>query len=189
MKTLYTILLTALLSLVSLAQTSVTPGDVLSITIKGVPQDEQTSISGNYEVNASGQIKLPYLNNYVSARGSTSTVARRVEAAYKSAKIYTTPTITINSMRASDAITKDIQKFVTVTGQVGRSGPVQYRPGMTINEVVATAAPNTFAATNRVELQRNGKVYKYNLKLPAHRTLKVYPNDQINVPQQNWAGR
>ena len=189
MKILYTLMITALLSMMVGAQTKISAGDTLNISIKGVPQEEQAQITGPYVVNGSRQLKLPYLKGYISASGTTSTVARRIEAAYKAAKIYTTPTITINSMRAQEASKIDIQKFVTVSGQVGRSGPVPYRPGMTLNEAVAFSAPNTFAALNRVELLRNGKVYKYNVKMAAHKMLKVYPNDQINVPEQNMFGR
>jgi len=189
MKILYTLMITALLSMMVGAQSRVTPGDTLNISIKGVPQEEQSQISGPYVVNASGQLKLPYIKGYVSASGSTSTVARRIEAAYKAAKIYTTPTITINSMRETAATQTKIQKFVTVAGQVARSGPIAYRPGMTLGEAVATSAPNTFAALNRVELLRNGRVYKYNVKLASHKMLKVYANDQINVPQQNMFGK
>ena len=92
-------------------------------------------------------------------------------------------------MRDQDATQKAILKYVSVAGQVGRSGPVPYRPGLTLGEAVATAAPNTFAALNRVELLRNGKVYKYNIKEARQKLLKVYPNDQINVPQQNMFGK
>lgn len=171
------------------AQTRVSPGDTLNISIKGVPQDEQVQITGPYVVTPAGQLKLPYINGYISAKGSTSAVARRIEAAYKNAKIYTTPTITIKSMREAKAEDDAIKKFITVSGQVGRPGPMAYRPGMTLNEAVAGAAPTTFAALNRVELLRNGKVYKYDVKRADHKLLKIYPNDQINVPQQKWNGR
>ena len=189
MRILYTLIITALLSMMVGAQSKVSPGDTLNISIKGVPSEEQAQISGPYVVNGSGQLKLPYISGYVSASGSTSAVARRIEAAYKSAQIYSTPTITINSMREQEKVKQDIQKFLSVAGQVGRSGPIAYRPGLTLGEAVATASPNTFAALNRVELLRNGKLYKYDVRSAKYKVLKVYPNDQINVPQQNMFGK
>jgi len=78
--------------------------------------------------------------------------------------------------------------FVTVSGQVGRSGPVFLPLGSTIHDAVMKAVPNTFAALNRVELLRNGKVYKYNVKLKSHQKLRIYPGDQINIPQQMMFG-
>lgn len=182
-------MITALLSLMVGAQSKVSPGDTLNISIKGVPSEEQAQISGPYVVDGSGKIKLPYIKGYISASGSTSNVARRVEAAYKAAQIYSTPTITISSMRAENETQKDLQKFLSVAGQVGRSGPIAYRKGLTLGEAVATASPNTFAALNRVELLRNGKLYKYNVKDSKYMVLKVYPNDQITVPQQNMFGK
>ena len=57
-------------------------------------------------------------------------------------------------------------------------------------EVVSMAAPNEFAALNRVELLRNGKLYKYDLKKnPRHQMLKVYPNDQITLKKVIMVGK
>ena len=182
-------MISALSTMLVSAQAKVSPGDTLNISIKGVPSEEQAQISGPYVVNGSGKLRLPYINGYINASGSTSTVARRIELAYKSAKIYTTPTITIKSARETNEEAMKIQKFLSVAGQVGRSGPVAYRPGLTLGEAVATASPNTFAALNRVELLRNGKLYKYDIRSPKYKLLKVYANDQINVPQQNMFGK
>jgi len=192
MKILYTFILSAVLSIFASAQSKVQPGDSLQIAIKGVPQDEQSQITGVYVVNASGKLKLPLMNQLISASGSTTTVALRIESAYKNAGIYTTPTITVSSSRSQAEIDKDLEKlrtFVTVSGQVGRQGPIPYREGMTLNEVVSQASPNTFAALKRVVLLRNGKTYKYNLKDTTHMVLKVYPNDQITVDPVNWLNK
>jgi len=179
--------------LASLVNARISKGDNLLISIKGVPTDEQTTINGNYPVSSSGQIHLPYISP-ISANGlSADTLARRVEAAYKSAQIYTTPNISITSRKDSEAEIKKIeesnQKFVTVTGQVGRSGPQAYRPGLRLIDVVSGASPNEFAAQNRVELVRNGKLYKYDMKIPAHASVLVYHNDTITLQQKKWNGK
>ena len=181
--------------LASLAHAKITKGDTLAIAIRGVPQEEQAQINGSYQVSTDGKVHLPYLSNQaIYANGlTTASLARKIEAAYKNAKIYTTPSISIQSTgelaKKDMERTQDLQKFLTVSGQVGRPGPQQYRPGMKLIDVVSSAGPTTFAAQNRVELLRNGKVYKYDMKVPAHMVELVYPNDQITIKEKNWRGR
>lgn len=192
MKKLLMTLLIALLPLLAVGQGRITSGDTLTITIKGVPQEEQAQINGMYPVTSSGRIKIPYIDGYIAANGrSAEAVARSIEGAYKSAKIYNNPTISItfeNLKKQQDEIDR-VKKFVTLSGELGRPGPIPYRPGMTLNEAVFSGAPTTFGATNRVELLRNGKKYKYDMRNAQHMMLKVYPNDQIKVPQKNWRGQ
>ncbi len=88
-------------------------------------------------------------------------------------------------------IAKRNNQFVTVSGEVKRDGPVQYRTDMTIYEAIATAGGvDTFGAMNRVTLERNGRETIYNLKKSAaSRTVKVRVGDVITVPQKNAIGR
>ena len=187
------LLLLLTIMITSLLQAKISKGDNLNISIKGVPTDEQTTINGTYPVSSSGKIHLPYVSPISASGLSADALARRVEAAYKNAQIYTTPNISITSLKDVESERKKIeegnQKFVTVSGQVGRSGPQAYRPGLRLIDVVSAAAPNEFAAQNRVELLRNGKTYKYDMKIPAHTVVKVYPNDQIKLNQKKWNGK
>lgn len=188
------LLLILSLMLASFVQAKVTKGDTLSISIRGVPPEEQNQINNNYPVSSEGKIHLPYLDSPISASGlSTTSLARRVEAAYRKAQIYTTPNISIQSMREQkvevDATEKAVMKFLTVSGQVSRPGPQGFRPGLRLIDVVSAAGPTTFAAQNRVELLRNGKIYKYDMKIPAHMVEKVYPKDQITLKEKNWRGQ
>ena len=187
------------LSLTVAQASSVTSGEKITITIKGVPASEQSSIYGEYVVDDSGNLFLPMLKSGIKAAGSSSsTVARRIEAAYRDAKIYANPRITI--VTVNDAIKGEIERTkkttvlnetVTVSGEVKRDGPVQYRSGMTIYEAIATAGGvDTFGAMNRVMLERNGRERIYDLKKStANRTIKVEVGDVITVPQKNAIGR
>jgi polysaccharide export outer membrane protein len=181
--------------LAAFAHAVVNKGDTLSISIKGVPQVEQGQINGSYPVSAAGKIHLPFLaDNPISANGLTiAALARRIETAYKSAQIYTTPTISIQSLndqrREEKRTAQAIQEFLTISGKVGRPGPLSYRPGLLLIDVVSKAGPTTFAAQNRVELLRNGKIRKYNMKIPADMLVKVRPNDQIFLKEKNWLGK
>ncbi|PQJ29372.1 polysaccharide biosynthesis/export family protein [Rubritalea profundi] len=174
---------------------SVTSGEKVTITIKGVPASEQASINSEYVVDDSGKLYLPMLEVGIKASGSSSSsVARRIEAAYRDAKIYTNPRITILTIK-DDIVGEDIAKrnnqFVTVSGEVKRDGPVQYRTNMTIYEAIATAGgADTFGAMNRVKLERNGKETIYELiKSSKNRTIRVRVGDVITVPPKNAFGR
>ncbi len=60
---------------------------------------------------------------------------------------------------------------------------------MTLFQALSAAGgENAFGSIRRVELHRNGKRYKYDLKNPEHMRVRVYPGDSINVPQKNWRG-
>lgn len=187
------------LMIASFAQAKIIKGDTLTIMIKGVPQEEQVQINGAYQVSPANKVFLPYLTNTpISTSGLTTTsLARRIEAAYRNAQIYTTPTISVQSLyeqneeakKRDKKTTDEIQKYLTVSGQVGRPGPQLYRPELRLIDVVSQAGPTTFAAQNRVELLRNGKVYKYDMRVPADMVQKVYVNDQITLKEKNWLGQ
>jgi len=183
------------LSLTFAQASTVTSGEKVTITIKGVPVSEQQQINSEYVVDESGRLFLPMLDGGIKASGSTSSsVARRIEAAYREAKIYTNPRITILTGAADiDRANKEMRnnQFVTVSGEVKRDGPVQYRNGMTIYEAIATAGGvDTFGAMNRVTLERKGRETIYNLKKSGGgRTFKVRVGDVITVPQKNALGR
>jgi len=193
-KALFLLISLMALSLPVAEASYVTSGEKVTITIKGVPASEQASINSEYVVDDSGKLYLPMLKGGIKAAGSSSSsVARRIEAAYRDAKIYTNPRITILTVK-DDMVGEDIAKrnnqFVTVSGEVKRDGPVQYRNSMTIYEAIATAGGvDTFGAMNRVILERNGREVIYDLKKSASRTVKVRVGDVITVPQKNPFGR
>lgn len=191
------ILYTLFLLLASLAQAKIAKGDTLTIVIKGVPQSEQAQINGIYEVSRESKIALPFLKELSVSGLTTSKLARRIETEYRNAEIYTTPNISIQSKNEQDELARTLAKktnekietYLTVSGKVGRPGPQAYRPGLKLIDVVSASVPTTFAALNRVELLRNGKIYKYDMDVSAHKLEKVYANDQINVKEKNWRGR
>lgn len=192
----YCLLILALLTIAAQSAFAgyISSGEKVTIMIKGVPQIEQSQINGEYVISDGGLLYLPMLKGGIKASGSSSSsVARRIEGAYKEAKIYTNPRITILTVTDDIALEKRMKKdneFVTVAGHVKRPGPVQYNQNMTVYEAVATAGDaSTFGAMNRVELIRNGRKTIYNLKSDVHRTVKVRPGDTITVPEKNFLGQ
>jgi len=191
MKTILLTILTMLMPFMANAGSRITSGDILTITITGVPADDRASISAQYSVTSEGYIKLPYLTGQIKASGSTpGALARTIETAYRTGKIYTNPEISIVNRGSKEGCILVHPRTVTVSGMCRVPGPKPFRPGMTLMEVVSMAAPNEFAALNRVELLRNGKLYKYDLKKnPRHQMLKVYPNDQITLKKVIMVGK
>lgn len=174
-----------------LAAATITSGETVSISIKGVPDSEQRAISGEYVVSNRGLLFLPMLEAGIKASGSSSSsVARRIESAYKTAKIYTSPRITILTRRHEEENKTKDKSFVTVAGHVKRPGKVPYTQGMTVYEAVANAGDKTtFGAMHRVEVLRKGKKILVNLKTGEGKTMKVRLGDVITVPEKGWNGR
>jgi protein involved in polysaccharide export with SLBB domain len=185
------LLLTMMIS--AFAHAAVNTGDVLAISIKGVPTEEQGLVGGEYQITSDGKIHLPYIPSIQATGVSTSALARKIESAYKSARIYTSPTISIQSLRDAKVSGKEIdealQKFLTVSGQVSRPGPLAYRPGLKLIDAVSQASPTPFAAQNRVEVLRDGKIMKFNMKTPAHMLFTLQPDDQITLKEKGWNGQ
>ena len=88
----------------TLSAQAISANTKLSITIKGVPVEEQGQINGEYVVTNTGLIRLPYLEQGVRAAGITSAqLALRIEAAYQAAEIYDNPRITVISNKDEEA--------------------------------------------------------------------------------------
>ncbi|MBT8038546.1 MAG: polysaccharide biosynthesis/export family protein [Verrucomicrobiae bacterium] len=168
---------------------SISSNTTLSIEIKGVPSTEQQRISGRYVVDASGFVYLPLLKGGLKASGmSSSSLARKIESAYRNSEMYQNPRITVISTK--DTASSEIDRqIVSIGGFVKSPGPKPYMRGMTLFQAISAAGGETaFGSIKRVELHRNGKKYTYNLKRAEHMRVKVYPGDSINVPQKTAFG-
>lgn len=168
---------------------SIAANSMLTISIKGVPSTDQGRIDGSYLVSDSGYIYLPLLKGGIKASGYTSSqLSRKIEKAYSSAQIYKDPRIAVISTKDQAGQNLDGQ-FVHVGGFVGSKGPKPYKRDMTLFEVINSAGgAGTFGSLKRVALYRNGKKYIYNLNLREHMVVKVYPGDNIIVPQKTVFG-
>lgn len=187
MKTWSLILLTlAALFMQVHAQTSINAGRAIEIQIRGVPAEEMQRVNGQYPVSGSGYVRMPYIGNVQAAGKSPNSLAASIEAAYKSAQIYTNPSVQV--FATSDETLAE--HIVTIGGYVRRPGPVKYMPGLTLYQAVqAGGGANEFGSMKRVTLIRNGKLREYNLHDTRSKGVRVEPNDTIEVPQKNWLGQ
>ncbi|MDB4618484.1 polysaccharide biosynthesis/export family protein [Akkermansiaceae bacterium] len=171
---------TLLLTFTSFA--AIQAGDRLMITIKGVPTSEQGTINGEYIVGRDGRIKIPLADVMLNAKGlEHDSLARSIENLFKKTGIYARPVITVKS----DAEATTNRSFVSVGGMVKKSGPVAYRPGMTLLQAIQAAGDlTTFGTKKRIFVTR-GKVTKtLDLRNKEHQQFLLKPEDTIVVDQK-----
>lgn len=182
--------LLALLALAGLAgsasaQTTIRPGQAIKIDIRGVPPEETARVSGEYTVSDSGTVNMPLLGTISAAGMSPAALGIRIESAYKSAEIYTSPSVNVIASSA-EALAKQV---VHVGGRVRRTGQVEYVPGLTIYQAIQQAGgADEFGAINRVMLTRAGKVRKLDLKQDQFKSFVLEQSDTIEVPEKNIWG-
>jgi len=168
------------------AQSTISAGRAIEIRIQGVPSEEMSRVNNTYPVSEGGYIRMPFIGNVRAAGKSPSSLAQSIEAAYKSAQIYTSPTVQVLAS-SDETLTEHI---VTVGGYVTRPGPVKYVRGLTLyNAVQSGGGATPFGSMYRVRLIRNGKLREYNLFKTEAKGVLVEPSDTIEVPQKNIFGR
>lgn len=184
-----------LLTMLSLAWFCPAVAEILSgrsieIRIQGVPPDEKGRIDGLYEVSGSGTVRMPLIGPNgsgaeVSLAGmSTNAAAAKLEALYKNAGIYTSPTFQINDTAVGAAVR---QEMVTISGYVAGPGPKPFTPGMTLFQAVSAAGgPNPFGNMRNVLLMRGKNVRVYDLENFQDRSVPLQPDDTIEVKEKSW---
>ena len=160
------------------------PGDSVNIELK-TPAEDAPNLTTTYAVSDRGTIKMPMLEQEIPANGITASVlARRIEAAYKAADIYTAPMINVTLPTMTEGGIAN--HVVNVGGEVKGSGEFPLRQGMTLLAAINRAGGFTeFAKTSKIKLIRNNTEQVYDMR-------KINPDgsnnpvlkdgDQIIVP-------
>jgi protein involved in polysaccharide export with SLBB domain len=139
------------------------PGDSIIIQLK-TPAEDAENVTTTYAVSDNGRIKLPMLDQEIPASGvSVSTLARRIEAAYKAAEIYTNPMINVTLPGVTgDGLANHV---VSVGGEVRQSGEFPLRNGMTLMAAINRAGGfSEFAKTKAVKLIRDNRELIYDMR-------------------------
>jgi len=164
------------------ASAQIQAGKAINITISNVPPEDKATVNGVYPVSDGGTINMPLLGPVPAAGMSNAALQRSLQDRYKSAGIYTNPTIQV----IVDAEGGDVaQESVTVGGQVRRPGPVPYKRELTLWQAIqAAGGANEFGSMRRVRLYREGKKKDYDVTNPQFMAIPLQRNDTIEVPQK-----
>lgn len=156
-------------------------GRAVQITIQGVPAEEKGRIDGNYPVSESGSINMPFIGSVHAAGLRNEDLAAAIQARYRSAGIYTNPTIQV----ISDIGNKISEQTLVIGGQVRGPGPKAFTRGLTLYQAIQAAGGATeFGSMKRVKIFRGGHQTSYDLTKSQFMTVPVQPNDTIEVPQK-----
>jgi len=159
-------------------------GDPVLVELK-VPAEDATNVSSSYTISERGTVRMPYLNSEIAAAGLTTTdLARRIEAAYRNAEIYTNPTINILINDPSKAA----PHIVTVGGEVKSGGrEVPLRDNMSLYQAIMAAGGFTeFADVRRVRLMRGKRSEIFDMRKIQDNGSNnpiLMDGDTIHVPQ------
>jgi polysaccharide export outer membrane protein len=162
-----------------LADAVLRPGDPVDLKIAGVPSDEQTQVDNVYTVDADGMVNMPYINKVRAAGLTPGQLSSAIESSYRSARIFTNPTITI--------IMQPQTRFVNVGGAVRTPARIPFTEDMTLlASINAAGGFNDFADQKRVRLLRGNEAKVYDVRQFRRNPgldPKLQPGDRIEVPQ------
>ena len=157
------------------------PGDSLILKLSGVPPEELAVVSGNYDVSDNGTVNLPHIGEVRASGLRPSTLQKNIEAAYKSADVYTHPTIqvTLNNVNGGTQV-------IYVSGEVKVPKAVSITPGMSVHDAITAAGgPTDFGRMKSVKHTRGGATKELDLRKADNPDAKIpaQAGDRIHVPQ------
>jgi len=182
MKPIICLLLSLLITGLALGQEPVLRGgQSFGLRLAGVPQDDQVSISQSYTISDGGTIKLLYIAEMKAAGLRPTQLARNIEAAYRSAQIFSKPNVVIMLGEAGA-----VQRYVSVLGEVNARRSVNYTPGLRLFDVIAQCGGfSDFANPKKVKLTRDGKVTFHDLSKTSNKdNVVLQPSDIVTVPER-----
>jgi polysaccharide export outer membrane protein len=142
--------------------------DRIRLKVYGEPD-----ISGEYEIDAGGNVSVP-LAGHIKAAGSTTRQLEKSITSALSKGIVRDPRVNVEIVS---------YRPYYILGEVKKSGEYPYRLGLTVMDAVASAGGFTYRANeNKIYLRRAGagieEVYALDAPVP------VFPGDNIRVPER-----
>ena len=151
--------------------------DSLNVTVW-----KETALSGEVLVRPDGMISMPLLGDVHAAGLTPLQLATEVETKLK--KFIQSPNVTVE-------IRQIHSKVIYMLGEVGKKGPIDLTPGMTLLQAISSAGGLTdYANSKKIYILRtsSGKQekipvhYKEALKGDSALNLALQPGDTIVVP-------
>jgi protein involved in polysaccharide export with SLBB domain len=157
-------------------------GEQIDIRLGGVPPEEISQVSGQYQVDGQGFVNLPHIGKVKASGVTQGALQDAIENSYRSQQIYTNPTITISV--ASQA------RFVNIGGDVRAPQRVPFTPDLTLLGAINAAGGFTeYANKKKVRLLRDGNVTIHNvieIQADPSKDPRLKPGDTITVEQSFW---
>jgi polysaccharide biosynthesis/export protein len=144
------------------------PNDRVRLKVYG-----EADITGEYEVDSTGQISVP-LAGHIKAAGLTTKQLERAVTSALSKGIVRDPRVNVEVA---------LYRPYYILGEVKKGGEYPYRLGLTVMDAVASAGGFTYRANeNKVFLRRAGGGVEeaYSLDAPV----PVFPGDNIRIPER-----
>ena len=151
--------------------------DTLTVTVWKEP-----TLSGSLLVRPDGMVSIPLVGDVPASGKTPQQLADLIETKLKKF---------IQDPKVSVVITQIHSKIIYLLGEVGKKGPVEMTPGMTLLEAISSAGGLTdFANSKKIYILRNEagthqKIpvrYKDALKGDTTLNLLLKPGDTIVVP-------
>ena len=140
------------------------PGDTVRIVV-----DRQPDMSGEATVTETGMITLPLIGTVKAAELQSGELAERIKQAAIEQGFLVNPDVSVYLISGDP---------IYVMGEVENPGPYQWRPGMDVKRVLATAGGATYRGTETVIIERDGEEWK------ADRSTPLQPGDVVRVPER-----
>jgi len=151
--------------------------DVLSVTVW-----KQKDLSGPLLVRPDGMISMPLLGDVQAAGLTPLQLGDRIQTKLK--KFIQDPEVSV-------VLTQINSKKIYLLGEVGKKGPVQMTPGMTLLEAISSGGGLTdFANSKKIYILRNDGEKQQRIPVHYKKALKgdptfnvlLQPGDTIVVP-------
>ena len=142
------------------------PNDRVRVKVYGEPD-----ITGEYEVDSSGQISVP-LAGHIRAEGLTTKELEQAISSELSKGIVRDPRVNVEVA---------LYRPYYILGEVKKAGEYPYRLGLTVLDAVASAGGYTYRANESVVYLRRANSraeQEYPLNTP------VLPGDNIRIPER-----
>jgi protein involved in polysaccharide export with SLBB domain len=145
------------------------PGDKLKVTVFNEPD-----LTGEFQINQSGNISFPLIGNIAAAGLSASELQnqllRRLRNGY------------VRNARVSVEVAT--YRPFNVFGEVKNAGQYPFRPGLTVHDAIAMAGGFTYRANSRTAYVRRANANnELTVQLDGPR-VPILPGDDVKIPER-----
>ena len=155
------------------------PGGFIMIEAKNLPGSDTGIVSGRYQLDNKGTVRMPYLSAPIAFANKTGRqIQDALTEAYQKEKVYTTPvfSVVVETKEAPPG-----ERFVHVTGAVGSKRNLPYRADLTLIGALIECGDITDFGSRHILVTRNGVTKEYDYFSTRDRDIKLFPGDTVFV--------